>query len=218
MNLCIHFQENIKMEAQIKALKEELDLKSSLLEDYEAEASKKDLKTDSDKLARSIIAQRKECAELKSKLRMYESYVKHMRERNSAILDSVLTNLDKSNRIPVESVDGEVSGAVAMTGRRAVSAPASQNVSRNNSRNGSRRDSLKNQSECELQSTGIQTDSGVSCASSARGSLDDVDMVAVMTEHEACQKEIKGLKDIKKMLSLQLQEKDSYENSMKVNT
>ena len=204
------------MEGQIKALKEELALRSSLLEDYEAEMSKSRPKNDSDKLARSIIEQRKECTELKTKLRNYESYVKHLRERNTAILDSIMTDLDKSNRMPTESTDGEEIGAVGQSTRKTASAPTSQTVSRNNSRHGSRRESLKSHLESELQSTGIRNDSGVSCTSSTRGSLEVAEIDLSHSEHELCQKEIKELKEIRKIMSQKLQEKESEEERMKV--
>ena len=197
----LHLQKNLEMESLIKSLREELALKSSLLEEYEAEMSAMQPKSDADKLATNIILQRKECAELKSKIHSYEGYVKHLREKNSAIVDAIMTQLDKSNREPTESTDEEDKGAVA---RKTVSAPPSYPVSRASSGNGSRRDSLK--SEYELCSTAIQTDSGF-CTSSEKGSVDDVEMLPSLSEFGRFEEENKELKQKLLQLSDELQKR-----------
>lgn len=202
------------MENKIKALQKELDLKSSLLEDYEAEMSKAEPKGDAEKLARNIIDQRRECAELKAKINSYQGYVKHLREKNTAILDEVMTKLDKANQQPTESVDEEDAGAMVWSAKKAASAPASHSVSRTNSRDPSRRGSVK--SECEVHSTGIQTDSGF-CTSSERGSVDDVEMDISPSEHEIYQQEIKELKEKVAHLTDLLREKEEEDKRTKVN-
>ena len=171
----------------MKVLREEIDLKASLLEHYESLMSETQPKDDAETLARNIIEQRKECSELKSKLRSYENYVKHLRERNSAIMESIMTDLDKRNREPKESSDasdeqfkeGEASGGGLHNTSRGGSNATSRSTSANTSRATSRRESLRDMDaqtmECEFQTTGMQTDSGVSCTSSARGSIDDTD-------------------------------------------
>ena len=197
------------MERKIKKLQEELDLKSSLLEDYEAEMSKVEPKGDADKLARNIILQRKECTELKAKINSYQVYVKCLQERNSVILDEIMLKLDRSNQQPTESADEDDAGAVA----RSASAPASHAPSRTNSRNTSRRDSVK--SECEFHSTGIQTDSGF-CTSSERSSVDDVEMDTSPNEHAAYQQENMELRDKVARLTDLLREKEEEDKRTKV--
>lgn len=203
------------MEALIKSLQEELQLKSSLLEDYESEMRKENAKFDEDKLLECIQFHRKECFELKGKIRSYQSYVKHLRERNTAILDTIMTDLDRSNRGPIESSD-EAVDANGSAQKKAMSAPVSRNVSRNSSRNGSRRDSLRNQSENEMQSTGMQTDSGASCASSAGGSLDDTEADNVYEGDENSRMEMKKLMDAMNLLTKKLHEKEAEEKIAKV--
>lgn len=172
----------------VKVLREEIDLKASLLEHYESLVSETQPKDDAETLARNIIEQRKECSELKSKLRSYENYVKHLRERNSAMMESFMTDFDKHNREPKESSDdsdeqskeGEASGNSLRNASRGGSNATSRSTSANTSRATSRRESLRDMDaqtmECEFQTTGMQTDSGVSCTSSARGSIDDTDI------------------------------------------
>ena len=140
----------MELEDKVRRLQGELDLKSSLLEDYEAEMSIREPKSDAETLARNIILLRKENTELKSQINAFRGYVKHLRENNSVILDAAMTQLDKANRGPTESGDVEDAGVETRHVSTATSEPSSLNENR----------IVSLKPEYASHSIEIQTDSG----------------------------------------------------------
>jgi len=163
-------KQNLELEEKNKRLQEELDLKSSLLEDYEAEMSNSETKCGADTLARNIIQQRKENTELKSRINSYHGYVKQLREKSSLILDAVMIQLDKANRGPTESVDVEDTGKEKEHVSTATSVPGSLNENR----------IISLKQDHASHSTGIQTDSGFYSV----GSVNNGDMDSLKVENE----------------------------------
>ncbi len=199
------------MQEKIKALEEEIALKSSIISQYESCMSKSD-PAEVSEVNQGIIEQKKECADLKMKLRTYQNYIKHLRERNTAIMQSIMQDFEKRGKGPTESLDDDgiadlyddgAASASSNAGSRNASREGSCNASREGSQNvsrvTSRRESLKDmdvQTDAYCQNAEAQTDSAVSCCSSKRESIDSIELQFRLNLHEECTKQIEDLRDV----------------------
>lgn len=131
-------------------LEEEIATKSCAMDEYLQHTAT----NDTEKVAHDLIEQRKECSDLKTKLRSYNHYVRHLRERNTAIMNSIMDDMDKRCRGPQESVDDGFADISDESGTPAASKCSTCNNSREGSQNTSRTASRR----VSLKDSDVQTD------------------------------------------------------------
>eukprot|EP00794_Sanderia_malayensis_P012025 gene12025-13266_t len=210
---------NLKLQKEIKALEDKVASKESFIESL---LSKLENEASSDEEV-SVLDQKKECMELKVKLRTYQNYIRHLREKNTAILQSIMDGFDKQNdKGPSESMDDGIADlydergacAASNSGSQNTSRESSQNASRSTSRRGSTKDT-DTQHSASLQHVESQTDSDISCCSSHRGSIDSADIQSKMNLHDECTKQIDGLKEMIKKHTDTIEKQVAMENHLK---
>ncbi len=145
-----HLQKNCQMQEKVRTLEEEIALKTSLINQYERSLQSVETPSASEEATRNIAEHKKECNELKMKLRTYQSYVKHLREKNTAIMHSIMQEFDKRGMKggPSESMDD---GIDLFDGRSTPSHSGSQAASRSGSQMPSRRGSQGSLKDADMQ-------------------------------------------------------------------